>query len=112
MEVVLFHIHTRPDVDEAAYGAEFERMLELVSTIPGFVSIKGFTGADGSELAVAKFDSEEAIAQWRDHPEHVATRERGRKEFFAAYDITIATVSRHYDWTRDAHMPSLAPGDH
>lgn len=98
MEVVLFRIRTRADVDEAAYAAAFERMLELVSTIPGFVSIDGFTGEDGSELALARFENEEAITAWREHPEHVATRRRGREEFFEAYQITVATVSREYGW--------------
>ena len=111
MEVVLFHIHTRPDIDEHEYQRAFERMLELVSQMPGFQGIEGYKGEDGSELAVARFDSPEAIAAWRDEPEHVQTRQRGREEFFSAYDITIATVWRHYDWAlaqqSEASEPAL-----
>jgi heme-degrading monooxygenase HmoA len=99
MEIVLFHIRTRPDINEPEYQRTFERMLKLVSEILGFIGIEGFSGEDGSELAVARFDSPEAIKTWRDQPEHVRTRQRGREEFFTAYDITIATVSRHYDWS-------------
>lgn len=98
MEIVLFHIRTRSDIDEQEYQRTFEYMLKLVSKIPGFIGIEGFSGEDGRELAIARFDSPEAIAAWRDQPEHVRTRQRGREEFFAAYDITIATVSHHYDW--------------
>jgi heme-degrading monooxygenase HmoA len=105
MEIVLFHIRTRPDVDQTAYQQAFDRMLELVSQLPGFVGIDGYAGEDGSELAVARFESPEAVAAWREHPEHVATRRRGREEFFAAYDITIATVSREYGWS--AASPSV-----
>lgn len=100
MEIVLFRIRTRPDVDEAAYGEAFEHLLERVNEVPGFVDITGYTGEDGSELAVARFETPEAIARWRDDPDHAATRRRGREEFFDAYDITIATVWRHYDWSR------------
>ena len=100
MEIVLFKIHTREDIDQTEYEAAFERMLALVSEIPGFVGIEGYRGEDGSELAVARFETSEAIAAWRDQPEHAATRERGRSEFFESYDITIATVKRHYDWQR------------
>ena len=100
MEIVLFKIRTREDLDVNEYEAAFERMLELVSEIPGFVDIAGFTGEDGSELAVARFETPEAISLWRDQPEHAATRERGRAEFFESYDITIATINRQYDWTR------------
>jgi heme-degrading monooxygenase HmoA len=99
MEIVLFHIRPRPDINEPEYQRTFERMLKLVSEVPGFIGIEGFSGEDGSELAIARFDSPESIANWRDQPEHVRTQQRGREEFFAAYDITIATVSRHYDWS-------------
>lgn len=101
MEVVLFRIRTRLDVDQDEYGAAFAHMMELVHEIPGFVGFEGFTGEDGTELAIASFENESAIRAWRDHPEHAATRERGRHEFFDAYDITVATVSRHYSWARD-----------
>lgn len=98
MEIVLFHIRTRPDINEQEYQRTFERMLKLVSEIPGFIGIEGFSGEDGRELAVARFESPEAIATWRDQPEHVRAQQRGREEFFAEYDITIATVWRHYHW--------------
>lgn len=98
MEVVLFRIHPRENIDVVEYENAFNRMVELVSEIPGFLGIEGFTGEDGSELAVARFDSPDAIARWRDHPEHIRTRERGREEFFASYEITIATTWKQYGW--------------
>jgi heme-degrading monooxygenase HmoA len=102
VKVVLFRIHLRDDIDAAAYQATFERMFELVSALPGFRGIEGFTGEDGSELAVARFDSDEAIAEWKRHPEHLAAQERARNEFFASYDLTIADVGREYQWSRPA----------
>lgn len=108
MEIVLFKIRTREDLDEAEYQREFEHMFELVSQVEGFKGIEGFKGEDGSELAVAKFESAEAVAEWRDHPEHVLTRARGRNEFFSAYEITIATVWREYGWARPAEAGAEA----
>ena len=98
MELVLFQIRTKPDIDQDAYQKAFERMLELVSQLPGFAGIEGFAGEDGSELAVARFESREAIEAWHQQPEHVETQERGRTEFFDSYDITIATMWKHYSW--------------
>ena len=98
--VVLFRIHTRPDIDEAEYLRTFERMLGQVSELPGFIGLEGYTGEDGSELAVATFDSDEAIRAWHQHPEHRTTQERGRTEFFDAYQITVASVTRSYGWSR------------
>lgn len=98
MKVVLFHVRAREDINEVEYQRTFERMVELVSAMPGFRGIEGFTGEDGRELAVAWFDSDEALTEWKRQPEHVATQERGRKEFFSAYEITVAEVDRRYGW--------------
>jgi heme-degrading monooxygenase HmoA len=105
LKVVVFEIHPRSDVDQEAYDAAFEEMVELVAQIPGFVSIQGFTGEGGTELALARFEDDEAIRKWREQPRHVETRDRGRSEFFESYDITIATVSRHYHWVRGEPPP-------
>jgi heme-degrading monooxygenase HmoA len=113
MEVVLFRVRVRPDIDQQEYQDAFESMLALVSEIPGFLGIEGFAGEDGSELAVARFESAEAIAAWRDHPAHIRTRGRGRLEFFDSYEIVIATAWREYDWSRTAHasMDSASPAE-
>jgi heme-degrading monooxygenase HmoA len=105
VKVVLFRIHLRDDIDPAAYQQTFERMLELAQGVPGFRGIEGFTGEDGSELAVAWFDSDEAIAEWKEQPEHRAAQERARREFFASYDLTIAETGRQYEWSADAAGP-------
>jgi len=102
MVVVLFHIKTRPDIDQDEYQRTFERMMELVSAMPGFQGLDGFAGEDGSELAVARFDSDEAVRAWKAQPEHVRTQERGRTEFFDTYEITVAEVSRQYSWSATA----------
>ena len=107
MKIVVFEIHPRSDVDQEAYGAAFEEMVELVAEVHGFVSIQAFTGEGGTELALARFEDDEAIRRWREQPRHVETRDRGRNEFFESYDITIATVSRHYQWVRGESPPLL-----
>lgn len=101
MEVVLFRIRTRQNVDQAEYVRSYERMVRLVREIPGFVSVEEFASEDGTELAVARFENTDAIDAWREQPDHVLTRQRGREEFFASYEITIATVHRQYGWSHD-----------
>ncbi|MDD9207194.1 antibiotic biosynthesis monooxygenase [Georgenia sp. 10Sc9-8] len=100
MLVVLFESRTLGDVNEAAYEEAFRQMLERVHEVPGFVDFASYSGADGAELAVARFEDDLALARWREHEEHVCTRERGREEFFEAYDITVASVVRQYSWRR------------
>lgn len=100
MEIVLFKIRTRPDIDAEAYGQAFEAMLGRVSSAPGFLGIEAYQAEDGTELAVARFESKEAVAAWRDDAEHLTTQERGRQEFFDAYEILVGSVWRQYDWSR------------
>ena len=83
-------------------------MVERVRLIPGFVGVEDYAAEDGTELAVARFQTTEAIDAWREEPEHVRTRQRGREEFFSSYEITIATVRRQYGWSRDDEAPTTA----
>lgn len=100
MVIVLFENRLRADIDEAEYGQAFERMFGLASQMPGFISIVGYTAADGAELAVVRFESEETLQAWRNHPEHVKTQARRREAFYESYKITVATPSREYDFQR------------
>lgn len=100
--VVLFRTTSRPGRDEAEFQRTFEHMLELVSAIDGFISIEGFSGEDGSDLAVARFSTDDAIRAWKVQPEHVATQQRGRDEFFSTYQVTVAAVTRSYEWAAPA----------
>lgn len=45
--VVIFKTHLRDGAGEVAYEKASKRMHDLVETIPGFISIKGFRSADG-----------------------------------------------------------------
>lgn len=59
--VVLFSSVDRPDIDADEYGRASARMREIVSSIPGLISFNSYVLDDGEELAVARFDSLEAV---------------------------------------------------
>ncbi|MEY4907878.1 MAG: hypothetical protein RL260_1596 [Pseudomonadota bacterium] len=69
-------------------------MSTLARTMPGHVSHKGFTAADGERVTIVEFDSEESMHGWATHPEHVAAKKKGRAEFYAEYSIQICTEQR------------------
>ena len=100
MIMLLFKSQLRTDIDQADYAATRARMMELVNEIPGFVSYKTFRADDGETLAIARFDSEEALEAWRTHPEHVATQRRGHAEFYESYWIQVCRTVRDYGWSR------------
>ena len=101
MVIALFEYRLRPDIDVAEWEHTFGRMVALASEMPGIVSIDGYTSPDGVSLAVVRFESEEALSSWKDHPEHVLAQGRGREAFFDAYKVTVASpVIREYGGQR------------
>ncbi|WBL76364.1 antibiotic biosynthesis monooxygenase [Bradyrhizobium xenonodulans] len=70
------------------------RMYEIVSRLPGFLSVKSFKAEDGEELTVFRFASEDALEAWRTHPDHIETMKRGHAEFYASGFLQICKVIR------------------
>jgi heme-degrading monooxygenase HmoA len=99
MVIVLFKFRLRADIDMAEFEQTFARMVGLASEMPGFISIETYGAEDGAGLAIARFESEEALQAWKTHPEHVQTQERGREDFFDSYHMTVsASIIREYDF--------------
>lgn len=81
---------------EADYEAAAERMFELVQQQPGFLGAESTRDEHGFGITVAYFDSEENIRRWRNHDDHAATRERGKREWYEHFEVRVAKVERAY----------------
>ena len=102
MVVVLFGTEMRDDANVDEYDQRSQRMNELVQKIPGFISMKHYSSADGDEVSVARFDSEESLDAWRFHPEHVETQGRAREAFYERYWVQVCKTIRDYEFTRQS----------
>ena len=100
MVIAMFKTVKREDINAAEYQKAVARMMDLVTKMPGFVSLKGCTTDDGETFSMATFDSEEALEAWRSHPEHRATQRRGYEEFYDSLWVKVCNVVREYEWTR------------
>ena len=98
--VVLFGTKMRDDANLDEYRERSRRMRELVQQIPGFISIKGFTGKDGDEVSIARFENEASLDAWRFQPEHVETQRRAREAFYESYWVQVCTTIRDYEFSR------------
>jgi heme-degrading monooxygenase HmoA len=99
MILALFAFRLRPEA-QAEFEPTVARMTELVRTIPGFISMDLFHADDGRMLAVPRFESEEALEKWRNHPEHLAAQKKGRDAFFEDYWIDVCSTIRSYEFHR------------
>jgi heme-degrading monooxygenase HmoA len=78
------------------YGATAQRMEELAKGMPGYLGIESARGQDGFGITVSYWRDEASIAAWRQYGEHVLAQERGKREWYAQYDIRVARVERSY----------------
>jgi len=79
---------------ERGYGAMAERMVELAARQPGFLGVESVRGTDGAGITVSYWDSERAIADWKQHAEHQVAQRLGREVWYADFALRIAKVER------------------
>ena len=91
---------------DEAYAAAAARMEELAATIDGYLGIESVRAADGVGITVSYWRDDEAVAAWRDHPEHLDTQARGRTEWYAWYELRVARVERARSWPPSSEPPS------
>lgn len=97
---VIFTSQRRGD-DDAGYSAAAAEMETLAAAQPGYVGFVATRGGDGLGLAISYWASEAAAVAWRDQVDHAAVRDRGRSRWYERYSVSVATVSRSYDWSQD-----------
>jgi len=105
MVVVVFRITHRTDLPISEYEETAGRMVELVSSMPGFLGMD-YAALEGGELLIARFESHEALAAWRNHPEHQEAQRLGRERFFASYRIEVCDSVRAYEFDASAEATS------
>ena len=93
MIVVVFRSRVRAEHAEEYAGLVAE-MAAIAESMPGFVSEKTFTAEDGERVSVQEWESEERLRAWRAHPGHLRAQQRGRDEFYSAYDLFVAESPR------------------
>jgi heme-degrading monooxygenase HmoA len=84
------------------YVALVDRMVQIATTIPGYISHKGFFAEDGERCTIVEFESEEAQRAWRMHPEHRDAQRKGRDIYYESYSVQICEVKRTSRFDRNA----------
>src|SRR5436309_1625876 len=80
--------------------SESERMWAIVSSMPGFISYKAYTAADGETIAVVRLESRAALDAWKLEPRHRRAQELGREAFYEQYWVQASETFRSYRFTR------------
>ncbi len=99
MVTAVVRVTLRDDVDLEEFGKFEEKMIELGSSMPGFLEIKEFKADDGEAMMLVAFQSRADMIHWRDHPVHKKAQQRGRERYFSKYDVKICEVIQHYSYS-------------
>jgi heme-degrading monooxygenase HmoA len=89
--VIFTSLRTEGDQGYASMAA---RMEELAQQQPGFLGME--SARDGVGITVSYWASLEAIAQWRQHAEHLAAQALGHQQWYTHFRVRIAKVERDY----------------
>ena len=86
------------------------RLRPVLERMPGFISVERFRSLTNPDklLSLSIWESEEAVAAWRNRTEHRAAQAAGRSGIFRGYRLRIAAVVRDYDM---AEHREQAPAD-
>ena len=95
----------RTDVDDG-YGATADRMVELAREQPGFLGVESARDAGGLGITVSYWESEEAIAKWKQHGEHRLAQGKGWGQWYEQFFTRVAKVERANSFNRSESQPN------
>src|SRR5258708_38259393 len=106
MIAVIFEVCPKPEhrQEYLDLAAELKPILE---TIDGFISVERFESLTekGKILSLSVFRDEDALAAWRNVPQHRKYQAKGRAKIFQNYRLRIAGVIRDYGMNDRAQAP-------
>jgi heme-degrading monooxygenase HmoA len=94
MIVIVFRSRLRPEATETGYPDMAAEMYASAQGMPGFISFKSYTAADGERLALVHWQDAETLAGWRNHDRHRLAQSQGRQQWYEWYSIEVAEVTR------------------
>jgi len=84
----------RTSGQDREYDDTAARMERLAEQIPGYLGIESARGPDRLGITVSYWATLEAIESWREHPDHIEAKSRGRSDWYDWYELRIARVDR------------------
>jgi heme-degrading monooxygenase HmoA len=106
MIVMVFEFEVRPREYDAYLKASADLRSHL-GRIEGFISVERFASqtTDGRFVAIGYFETEEAVAEWRNLQDHRRAQALGRSRFFTSYRLVMAQALRDYTHDRRDQVP-------
>lgn len=82
--------------NDKAYNEMAVKMEQLAKQQQGFLGIESARAEIG--ITVSYWESLEAIQQWKNNVSHLEAQNKGKKDWYKAYQVRIAKVERAYEF--------------
>ena len=82
--------------NDGDYGYEemAKEMMALAEQQPGFLGMESARDDSGFGITVSYWESEEAIAAWKQHDRHRVAQQRGIQEWYQNFATRVCKVER------------------
>ena len=105
MYLVIFEVYPHEDQKDR-YFELAAQLRETLHQQPGFIHVERFQSLvdDGKILSLSCWESDEAIAIWRQNVDHMIVQAEGRRSVFKSYRLRVAEVFRDYDFSNSSEL--------
>ena len=100
MYLIIFEVYPHNDQKER-YFELAAQLREILHQQPGFIHVERFQSLvdEGKILSLSSWESHAAIANWRNHADHMVVQTEGKRSVFKSYRLRVAEVVRDYDFS-------------
>ena len=105
MYLIIFEVYLYDDQKDR-YFELAGQLRETLHQQPGFIYVERFQSLvdEGKILSISCWESDEAIANWRYHAEHMVVQAEGKRSVFKSYRLRVAEVIRDYDFSSSSEL--------
>jgi len=95
--VAVIFTSTRTLEHDAEYSEWSAKMMDLVKTQSGFISVVSARDLETRfGITISYFKDEESVKSWKMVQEHREAQRLGREKFYLEYSVKVAIVHREY----------------
>ena len=105
MYLIIFEVYPHDD-QKNRYFELAAQLRETLQQQPDFIYVERFQSLvdEGKILSLSCWETDEAIANWRHHAEHMVVYAEGKRSVFKSYRLKVAEVIREYDFSSPSEL--------
>ena len=100
MYLIIFEVYPHDD-QKNRYFELAAQLRETLHKQPGFMHVERFQSLvdEGKILSLSCWETDEAIANWRQYAGHMVVQAEGKRSVFKSYRLRVTDVIRDYEFS-------------